>query len=318
MSVPEQFARATFTPQIGRNTKPIHVHFNPVSLQYTIANTMKENKKKKQYVSQTTGKLTMDLVFDTTLTGEDVRARTAQIAKFMEPQKSTTQVPPVVEFQWGTYRFRGMFESFKETIDFFAANGVPLRSTVNLTMAEQDVVFAADAAEGEADKDKDADDLVDVPVAQGDDATSTASRGCSPGAGRDVAAANGQESMRFLIGGSLTIGGGVPLGPPVGFSAGVSGAALGVSTSAGVSVGSSASAGVSASAGAFAGLRAPARPPTPLCVDRLVPPPVSAVATDRGATFDLGGAADKEESASMGADVGAKVCVRSRIQFEQD
>jgi hypothetical protein len=316
MSVPE-LSHATFTPKIGRQRHPITVHFNPVSLQYTIANTMKEGKgkEKKQYVSQTTGKLTMDLVFDSTLTGEDVRMHTAQIAKFMEPQKGT-QVPPVVEFQWGTYRFKGMVDSFKETIDFFAANGVPLRSAVSLSMAEQKVVFAADAPKEQKDKDE---DIVDVPLAQGDDATSTASRGCSPEAGRDVAAANGQESMRFPIGGSLTIGGGVPLGPPVGFSAGGGGAALGVSASAGFSVGGHASAGVSASAGAFAGLRAPARPPTPLCLDRLVPPPpVGAVATDRGATFDLGGRAVKQGSASMAADVGAAACVRSRMQFEQD
>jgi hypothetical protein len=82
---------------------------------------------------------------------------------------------------------------------------------------------------------------------------------------------------------------------------------------------SSASAGISASAGAFAGLRAPARPPAPLCVDRLVPPaPVGTIATDTGATFGLGGLAEKQGSASMAADVGASVCLRSRIQFEQD
>jgi hypothetical protein len=315
MSVPE-LARATFTPQIGKQPDPITVHFNPVSLQYTIANTMKEGKgkQKKQYVSQTTGKLTMDLVFDTTQTGEDVRTHTARIARFMEPQKST-KVPPVVEFQWGTYRFKGMVESFKETIDFFAANGVPLRSAVSLTMAQQDTVFAADAPKDKSDD----EETVDVPLAQGDDATSTASRGCSPDAGRGLAAANGQESMRFPIGGSLTIGGGVPLGPPVGFSAGGGAAALGVSASAGFSAGGHASAGISASAGAFAGLRAPAPPPMPLCLDRLAPPPpVGAVATDSGATFDLGGRAGKQGSASMAADVGAAVCLRSRIQFELD
>ncbi len=131
--------RASFTRITGAKSAPIAVHFNPVSLQYTVTNTMKEGKgkKQKQYVSQSTGKLTMDLVFDTTHSGEDVRSHTEKIAKFMEPEKSS-KVPPVVEFQWGTYRFKGMVESFKETIDFFAASGVPLRAAVNLTMARQD------------------------------------------------------------------------------------------------------------------------------------------------------------------------------------
>ncbi len=57
----------------------VPVHFNPANLQYTVANTLKEEgkgAKKKQYVSQTTAKLTMDLVFDTTDSGEDVRVTT--------------------------------------------------------------------------------------------------------------------------------------------------------------------------------------------------------------------------------------------------
>ena len=42
----------------------VTVHFNPASLQYTVSNTLKDEgsgAKKKQYVSQTTAKLTMDL-----------------------------------------------------------------------------------------------------------------------------------------------------------------------------------------------------------------------------------------------------------------
>ena len=259
MSIPKDFKRATFTPQGGPNPKPIEVHFNPVSLQYTITNTMKEGKgkKTKQFVTQSTGKLTMDLVFDTTHNGEDVRAHTDQVAKFMEPDKD--KVPPVVEFQWGTYKFRGMVESYKETLDFFAASGVPLRAAVNLTMARQDEVFAS---AGKQDK----PEPVNVPLGLGDDATSTASKGGNPGAGRSLAAQNGQESMRFPSGGLLTVGASVTLSPPVAFAkAGVSlsggasvGAGFGLSAGAGVSAGAGisarAGAGVSAGAGASIGI----------------------------------------------------------------
>jgi hypothetical protein len=246
---------------------------------------------------------------------------TDRIARFMEPE-AETRVPPVVEFQWGTYRFKGMFESYKETIDFFAASGVPLRASVNVTMARQDAVFASDTAPDEPEP-------VDVPLALGDDATSAASRGGNPSAGRGLAAANGLESMRFAAGASLTVGASVSLGPPVAFSpgggAGIgggialgAGVSLGGGVAAGASFGGSASAGVSASAGAFAGLRAPSPPrPPALNVARLrapVPPPAG---TDAGAGFDITGRARLAGSSSFTADVGSGVSLRDRLQFEE-
>ena len=347
MSIPDTFKRATFTVQGSGAAAPIEVHFNPVSLQYTIANTLKEGKgtKTKQFVAQSTGKLTMDLVFDTTHSGEDVRTHTDKIARFMEPDQD--KVPPVVEFQWGTYTFRGMVESYKETIDFFAASGVPLRAAVNLSMARQDNVFSSDTA-------PDPPEHVDVPLAAGDDATSTASRAGDPGAGRSLAAQNGQNSMRFPTGASLTVGASVKLSPPVAFASGgvgigggagfgvgagagigvkagagigVSGGAGfgvkgsgGVSASAGVSIGGKASAGVTASAGAFAGLRtgAAVKAGASLNLATLVPAPASkALATSAGASFDATGRATLSGSASLKADVGANASLRARIQFEE-
>src|SRR5512134_180695 len=123
----------------------VDVHFNPESLQYTVQNTLKEEgrgAKKKQHVSQTTAKLTMQLVFDTTDTGEDVRIYTDDMAKLLQPYKDgNDKSPPLVEFGWGLYRFTGLVEQYKETIDFFAAGGVPLRSGVDITLASQEVVF---------------------------------------------------------------------------------------------------------------------------------------------------------------------------------
>ena len=84
----------------------------------------------------------MDLVFDTTATGEDVRETTDKMAKLLKANgPSGKQVPPLVEFSWGLYRFTGMVEQYKETLDYFGASGVPLRSGVNLTLSSQDVVF---------------------------------------------------------------------------------------------------------------------------------------------------------------------------------
>src|SRR5262245_43344032 len=76
------------------------VHFNPESLQYSVQNTLKEEgkgAKKKQHVSQTSAKLTMQLVFDTTDTGEDVRVHTDKAAKLLQPFKDgSDKSPPLV------------------------------------------------------------------------------------------------------------------------------------------------------------------------------------------------------------------------------
>lgn len=92
---------ATFETLTGTKVN-VQVHFNPASLQYTVANTLKEEgkgAKKKQYVSQTTAKLTMDLVFDTTDSGEDVRVTTNEMAKLLQPvaQGKSKNVPPAAK-----------------------------------------------------------------------------------------------------------------------------------------------------------------------------------------------------------------------------
>ena len=81
-------------------TEELEVHFNPESLQYQVSNTLDKGKgdKKKQYVSQSSGKLTMEVVFDTTHVGKDVRAYTQKLAGFMEPGKD--KIPAVVRFEW--------------------------------------------------------------------------------------------------------------------------------------------------------------------------------------------------------------------------
>jgi len=320
---------------------PIPVHFNPVSLQLQISNTNSGQKssagKAAQNNAETTTKLTMDLVFDSTDTGEDVAITTSKLRAFVAPPapagKQTTEKPalPLLLFEWGTLRFRGVADSYKETIDFFSANGVPLRSSLNLTLSRQDGIF--DPASDKAPKDAGtvADDLFDTPTANASDVANAAG---APSAARSLAAANGQESLRFGAGAGLTVGGSVELKPPVAFaSAGVgagislgggagigfgasagAGLSLGVSAGVGVSAGGSASVGIaglarlSASEGAFAGLRVTNNSSTSFRIDasRLAPKIASTtVATDAGATFKIGGKASIQGAAGLRADVGA-------------
>ena len=82
--------------------------------------------------------------------------------------------------------------------------------------------------------------------------------------------------------------------------------------------GSSVSAGVSASAGAFSGLRVEtARTVVDLDPQRLLPRAEVTWATGREASFQLGGRAVVEGSASLRTDVGATASVTGRIRFEE-
>jgi hypothetical protein len=157
-----------------------------------------------------------------------------------------------VMFDWGTLRFKGIAEGYKETIDFFSANGVPLRSSINLTLSRQDAVFDEPAADAPKNAGAVDADLFDAPA---DSAAGAANGGGAPGAARSLAAANGQESLRFGVGASLTIGASIELKPPVAFASGKlglsigGGAGIGIGGGAGIGIGGGAGIGIGAGAG---------------------------------------------------------------------
>lgn len=338
--------------------KPIEVQFNPATLVYSVENSVSQQAsgpKKAQYVAQFSGKLSMDLQFDTTDTGSDVRIFTNQVAMFMQATGSAQagaansapptangnaqgpppKAPPVLQFQWGSYTFQGIMDSFKETIDFFSADGIALRALVSIGLSRQDQVFddkqnfSGPSTAGSL-----------VPTSNGDSALSLATRGGDPGAARRLGADNGLESLRFTGGAALQVSASVQLNPPAAFttvSAGASmglglGMGVGVGISAGASIrasaglgasfGGSAAAGVPATAGAFAGLQT-ARPAggSTVNLDPLQMMPVTAtsnLATFAGASFSLGGAAKSSGSAGLSTNVGMDFNFSERLTFSQD
>lgn len=252
----ETFIRGRFTPEEGEG---FDVDFNPESLQYDVTNKLESKNEKgqtKQYVTQSQAKLSMDLVFDTTDTGEDVRARSQRVMVLMKPKEQARargqkqepkKTPSNATFEWGTFSFSGYLESFKEVLDFFSAGGVPLRSKVSLTMTEENPAF--EAPEAGAGNDDQTLELTE-PTSPTDAAEGLG----APDAAHDIGAANGAESLRSGFGVGLSIGGGVSAGVGVGFSGGVGGvfgAAGGMSV--GVSMGAGASVGVSFGGGASVG-----------------------------------------------------------------
>ncbi len=220
----------------------VAVQFNPMSLQYglTINNPQQgQRPDATQYAGRAEATLDMDLVFDTTPEGADVRRHTVPLRNLglaSDPSAggaaasaegggrgagTTTAnlTPPKVAFVWGTFRFVGVISAFRETLDFFSAEGVPLRSGVHVSLrgTQNGEVFTEPAQHaglgaGLGDLGRSLDNM-----ARGDAA-----------GGRAAAAALGAASLR------------------VGLSASVGGSSI--------ALGASVSVGASADAGALAGL----------------------------------------------------------------
>lgn len=326
--------RAKFKPVSGGGEE-VTVHFNPVSLQIAIQNTLEEKgRDKKQYVTKSVAKLTMDLVFDSTGTGGDVREETSKIAKFMEPEASpgrtsnNGRIPTIVAFEWGAFRFQGLIESYRETVDFFSADGVPLRASINLTLARQEQVFERDttARAGELTRASEARtnqslslDAVEVPGAPNLDTTGVAAQGGNPQAGKSIAAANGLETMRFTTGATLVASGSIELKPPVAFAsasvglgAGIGGG-IGGGAGAGIGIGGGIGAGVGVGIGGGAGVSAGIGGSAGFGVS------VSGGAGIKvGAGVGIGGSASAGVSVTQGAFAGLRVQANRTTSYSLD
>lgn len=236
----------------GPQGDPVPVHFNPESLEYSLTNNIKEqgnSTENKQQVSKSSGKLSMELLFDSTLDGTDVREQTEKFQNMMKPvPEGGKKVAPVVEFAWGTYRFRGIFTSYKETIDYFSATGVPLRATLSVSMTQQDGLFDP-TAKGEAELDE---SEAFEPPANEDSGEAGGPVTGDPAADRGLAEDNGEENPRFFSGKSLNLPSGPNLQPAAAFASG--GLSLGVSGGLGLGVDVGFSAGVSAGIGIGLGI----------------------------------------------------------------
>ncbi|MGA9583127.1 MAG: hypothetical protein WBR13_14295, partial [Allosphingosinicella sp.] len=241
---------AYFTRGTATGT-PIPVHFNPTSLRVALTNQFGDDPP-EQHARATTGKLDVELLFDTSHDGSDVRSatealRTMAVATGVTPPAGGQQPQangslPKVFFHWGTASFEGLIESLTETLDYWSSDGVPLRASIALSMKGSELRSSAYTASAMATN-VDAPALVDfVPVAamDGMGASGAAAKGGDPGAGRFLAALNGMESMRAgaSAGASLSASASINLSAAAGFA--MSG---GVSAGAGIGFGAGASAG---------------------------------------------------------------------------
>lgn len=125
--------------------KAVPVQFNPLTLQYglTVNNPQAgAQPQSTQHVARAEATLEMDLVFDSTHDGSDVRARSVPVRNLALSAETAPaaagspadQAPPKVAFVWGTFRFVGVVSGFRESLDFFSAEGVPLRAAVHVSL----------------------------------------------------------------------------------------------------------------------------------------------------------------------------------------
>lgn len=252
------------TPQTGNNdwtTAPagaVAVQFNPTTLQYSLQNTLEKRGRDAnaaQFVSQSSAKLELDLLFDSTHDGSDVRVTTRKLRDFLKPQQDQHDAPPVVGFAWGTFRFKGLAESFRETLDFFSSEGVPLRSTIKLTLAAQNArdIFTDEDISAVAEGMAAEVELTPVPdsgVSRGDAAANGFDNMRRPDSSV-AAVASGKVQLKAAAGFSAGAGFGASAGAGFGASAGGAlGASAGLGLGGGAGIGLGAGAGLSASASA--------------------------------------------------------------------
>jgi Contractile injection system tube protein len=137
-------------------------------------------------------KLTLQLHFDTTHLGIDVRISIWPILALLE-KDSRTGMPPRLLFTWGSFQFCCVLESAGQDYTRFLPAGIPVRADVSLTLAEiaysvprSQAVLALAAT-------------VPVPVLQGENMSQLATRLVGdPHNWRALATANNIDNPRKL------------------------------------------------------------------------------------------------------------------------
>ena len=179
------------------------VDFDPKSLQLKYAVSLQSpgqqtqvsgvqrNKAPAQWTSETTT-LTLQLIFDSTTTGQSVQLKTDLLVQLTQPSAvpAGSKTPPsgkVVRFKWGEFCFYGSVTSMDQTIDYFA-NGRPLRATIDLTLQE---MAPPDPASGTSTPAPASSFGNGVGVAGGPGAASGVPASASPGIGIPASASAG-------------------------------------------------------------------------------------------------------------------------------
>jgi hypothetical protein len=365
--MPDLKTKAVLTPKTderGRNltdaqkkARKVDVFFNPETLDLTLTNSIQKGNRRRpaQTVTESTAKLSMDLIFDTTMDGKDVREHTHKVAQMMDPVQTRTSrggrsrqqnVPAIVIFEWATIKFEGYIDSYKENIDFFSSEGVPLRATINLSLTQQERTFApttgvnfdssgvmgqpsfggggapatgGGSGGGGGGPAPSGSDTQTKKLGDRESITDAAQTAGDPAATRRLAAQNGIENLRMPGVDEIAVVDELARGA-ASFSAGAS-LSGGLGLDASIDLKAQATALSSATGSAFAGLNLQAsaqipRPRAKLSLD-IDTPPGADIGIGVNADFGAGGEIASAGGASMSADVGVNADFDAGITFEE-
>lgn len=240
----------------GDPSKTVEVQFNPQTLKVSFSNKNaggdQPGGSSKQFVGSGTTKLSVELLFDTTADGTDVRVHTEKVAFYVMADEDSAggsgsnRVPPGVQFEWGSFIFRGTIESMDETLEYFSEEGVPLRANISLSISRQNIEFVKSK-----DKFKGGGGGQPLTTAKfRDSIQKMAGDAGKSGDWKGIAAANNiDDPLRLSAGALINVNAGVGVSASAGIGvSGSVGASVGVSVSGGAGVSVSGGAGVSGSA----------------------------------------------------------------------
>jgi hypothetical protein len=219
--------------------KEVTVQFNPQTLKLNFANEDNSGGQSppKQSTGSGTSKMSVELLFDTSADGSDVRKNTEKVAYFiMAPRGSDDKpVQPGLSFEWGSFIFRGVVKSMDETLDYFSEEGVPLRATISLSVARPNIEFI-EAAGGQGAGNNATGATAPLEAARpNDNLQSLAARNGNSGDWKAIASANNiDDPLRLQAGALIDVNAKVSLKVGVGLSANA-GASAGAAGSAGLS-----------------------------------------------------------------------------------
>ena len=136
-------SKAKFNAENGAFT----VQYNPVNFKFDKPVSWKEHdeqgqESKLEFQKAQPANISMELVFDTTSTGGDVRSSWVNsLLKMTNPEVEDEgdcdkKRPPKIDFEWGSFTFTGVLESVNVNYTMFSQNGDPLRAQVTVKMKE--------------------------------------------------------------------------------------------------------------------------------------------------------------------------------------
>lgn len=127
---------------IACHFRPAQVGFSKTA-NWTARATGGHNVPHQSFSGGQAAQLNLDLLFDTSATGQDVRQSTDKLLKLVLKERTKTQ-PPLCRFKWGRLvSFLSYAASVNVTFTFFLGNGTPLRAEakVNLVQFTDDSIF---------------------------------------------------------------------------------------------------------------------------------------------------------------------------------